>query len=75
MDLSWAGKLSLKRCFYPASSASVKPEDDKARIVKETLAPGGGAGGSKPRTSQQVFMWRREARERAKKSGAVMIES
>jgi transposase len=53
-------------------------EDDKARIVEETLAPGAvvsQVARSHGWTPQQVFTWRREARERAKESGAVSFAS
>jgi len=43
-------------------------EDDKARVVEETLAPGAVVSHVARRyglTPQQVFTWRREARERA----------
>lgn len=49
-------------------------EDDKARIVEETLAPGAVVSQVARRhglTPQQAFTWRREARQRAKESGAV----
>jgi transposase len=49
-------------------------EDYKARIIEETLAPGTVVSQVARRhglTPQQVFTWRREARERAKQSGAV----
>ena len=46
-------------------------EDDKARVVEETLAPGAVVSHVARRyglTPQQVFTWRREARERAAES-------
>lgn len=49
-------------------------EDDKARVVEETLAPGAVVSHVARRyglTPQQVFTWRREARERAEASKAV----
>ena len=49
-------------------------DDDKARIIEETLAPGAITSHVARRhglTPQQVFTWRREARERAKESSAV----
>ena len=49
-------------------------EDDKARVVGEMLAPGVVASHVARRyglTPQQVFTWRREARERAGTIGAV----
>lgn len=49
-------------------------EDDKARVVEETLAPGAVVSQVARRyglTPQQVFTWRREARERAEASKAV----
>lgn len=49
-------------------------EDDKARVVEETLAPGVVVSHVARRyglTPQQVFTWRREARERAAASKAV----
>jgi transposase len=49
-------------------------EDDKARVVEETLAPDAVVSHVARRyglTPQQVFTWRREARERAQESPAV----
>ena len=49
-------------------------EDDKARVVEETLAPGAVVSHVARRyglTPQQVFTWRREARERTEESHAV----
>jgi len=49
-------------------------EDDKARVVEETLAPGAVVSDVARRyglTPQQVFTWRREARERAEASKTV----
>ncbi len=46
-------------------------EDDKARVVEETLAPGAVVSDVARRyglTPQQLFTWRREARERAEES-------
>jgi len=46
-------------------------EDDKARVVEETLAPGAVVSHVARRyglTPQQLFTWRREARERAEES-------
>jgi transposase len=49
-------------------------EDDKARFVEETLAPGAVVSHVARRnglTPQQLFTWRRQARERAGTSKAV----
>jgi transposase len=49
-------------------------EEDKARIVEETLAAGAVVSHVARRhglTPQQVFTWRREARERAEESHAI----
>src|SRR5437899_2354479 len=49
-------------------------EDDKARVVEETLAPGAVVSHVARRhglTPQQLFTWRREARERGAESKAV----
>ncbi len=45
-------------------------EDDKARVVEETLAPGAVVShvARYGLTPQQLFTWRREARERAEES-------
>jgi transposase-like protein len=48
-------------------------EDDKARVVEETLSPGAVVSHVARRhglTPQQLFTWRREARERAAESKA-----
>ena len=49
-------------------------DDDKARVVEETLAPGAIVSHVARRnglTPQQLFTWRRQARERAEASKAV----
>ena len=49
-------------------------EDDKTRVVEETLAPGAVVSHVARRnglTPQQLFTWRRQARERAEASKAV----
>jgi transposase len=49
-------------------------EDDKTRVVEETLAPGAVVSHVARRyglTPQQLFSWRREARERGAESKAV----
>ena len=49
-------------------------EDDKARVVEETLAPGAVVSHVARRyglTPQQLFTWRRQARERAEGGKAV----
>jgi transposase len=49
-------------------------EDDKVRVIEETLAPGAIVSHVARRhglTPQQLFTWRREARERAEEHRAV----
>jgi transposase len=50
--------------------------DDKARIVEETLEPGASVSVVARRhglTPQQVFAWRREARQRSEEAGPSFI--
>jgi len=50
--------------------------DDKARIVEETLEPGASVSVVARRhglTPQQVFAWRREARQRSEEAGPRLV--
>jgi transposase len=50
--------------------------DDKARIVEETLEPGASVSVVARRhglTPQQVFAWRREARQRSAEAGPIFV--